>query len=187
MNTKNKPRFGVVLLAISAALALAAPALRAQTATNAPAAPPSFTQSVTGFFTSFGTNTFNNTRGWVETGVAYQNNIDFASQLELGLQIKSTGTNSGLYLISETFNAGIAGTIVSEQIDAGWGLNIKDTRILFFAGGGYDFPNGKLFPSVGGEVQKRLTENTFAFVRLEEQWSGKTSAPVVAIGGGFTF
>jgi hypothetical protein len=167
----------------------ALPSSQADTNAPAPVNPSTFFGDAEGWFATFGSNTWTGARGFVETGAAYQNNVDIASTFELGYNAWSPSTNStsGLVIDSETLNAGIAGVILSQVMDVAWRLDIKDVQILAGIGGGYNFQTSRAFPDIFGELQKKLGANTHAFIRLESQISGKTAAPIVAAGVGFSF
>lgn len=180
----------LLLIAVLSATCALAPHAQAQVSTNPPASnsATSIFNSAEEFFTSFGPYSFAGTHGWFESGVALQNNINVGATLELGAPIWHTGTNSAITLASETLNAGIAGTIVQEQIDLGWAIDVHDVQIVLGLGGGYDFQHKQLFPDVYAELQKKLTANTHAFLRVEEPILGKNAtAPLVSAGVGFTF
>lgn len=185
MNIKIPPFFVAALAAISLALPAMAQSTNAPTSTSV----TSIFDSAEQFFTSYGPNSFTNEHGYFETGVALQNNVNVGATLELGAPIWRTASKtSGLTLASETLNAGIAGVIVQEQIDLAWSIDVHDVDVLLGVGGGYDFQEHHMFPGVFAELQKKLTQNTHAFLRIEEDLEGKAaSAPMVSTGVGFTF
>jgi hypothetical protein len=155
--------------------------------TNAGPTPQSFFTTVAGYFTTFNTNlaTFtdtNNFHGTVWAGADYQSGV--------GVEYPFY---KGLTLVSVTRNADVAGTILSQQGDLAITITHYDTQLSLGAGLGYCFANAGdlrpgLFGSVFAEAKKALTDNTFAGVRLEDDFSGKTpSIPVVSIFAGFRF
>lgn len=149
--------------------------------------PQSIFSSAEQFFTDFGPESFTNEHGYFQTGAALQNNINVGATLELGCPIYHTSQTTSIDISSQTLNAGIAGTIVQEEIDASWGINVHDVKVSLGVGGGYDFDEHRAFPAVYAELQKKLTANTHIFLRAEEAWEGKVSAPLVVGGAGFTF
>jgi hypothetical protein len=158
--------------------------------TNAPnsSSPQSIFQSAENFFVSFGPESFTNEHGFFESGAALQNNVNVGATLELGMPVYHPSANTAITLASETLNAGIAGTIVQEQVDVAWTLYVHDVKVLLGVGGGYDFQQHRAFPALFGELQKKLTANTHAFLRIEEPVLGKSAtSPLVAAGVGFTF
>jgi hypothetical protein len=175
----------VPALAPSTAQAEATPAPAAN-ATNTPSVVAPF-QTVEQWFTSFSSNTWSGTHGYIETGAAYQNQVQFADSLELGFNVLSTGTNSGLTLSDNLLTASIAGTIVSDSLDVAWRFDVKDVQIQFGAGPGFDKPNDRLFADIMGELQKKMSANTHAYLRLDLPYEGKKSGLEVIIGLGGEF
>jgi hypothetical protein len=139
------------------------------------------------WLTHFGTNTWSGTHGWIQTGAAYQNQLQFADALEVGLNLASFNTNSGLTLSDQMLNASIAGTIVSDCLDLSLRYDIKDVQIQFGAGPGYDKVNDKLFADLMAELQKKISANTHAYLRLDCPYEGKKSGLEVILGVGGEF
>jgi hypothetical protein len=158
----------------------------AQLPTNAASILAPF-QTAEQWLTSFSSNTWTGTHGYIQTGATYQNQLQFADALELGLNVLSTGTNSGLSLSDNLLTAGIAGTIVSDSLDVAWRFDVKDVQIQFGAGPGYDKPNDRLFADIMGELQKKMSANTHAYLRLDLPYEGKSSGLQVTIGLGGEF
>lgn len=162
-------------------LAFALPA-RAQIDTNTPPI-PSFFSSVGSYFTSFNTNltTFQTDKMNLSAGMDYQNGLNISANLLL--EYNAIGKIS---LESETRNASIAGTIVSQQ--AGLGLNfvLHDVKLTLYADGGYDFRDQKPFAEIGSRLKKALTEHTYMGLGIGARIS-KQPAPVLTVFTGFTF
>ncbi len=158
----------------------------APNSTNAPSVVAPF-QTAEQWLTRFSSNTWSGTHGYIETGAAYQNQVQFADALELGFNVLSTGTNSGLTLSDNLLIAGIAGTIVSDSLDVAWRFDVKDVQIQFGAGPGFDKPNDRLFADIMGELQKKMSANTHAYLRLDLPYEGKKSALEVILGLGGEF
>ena len=182
----------IIPFLLALALPLAAAAQTNTAATNTVAAPQvqnqtQFYQTAMSWMTSFSSNSWTGTHGFAEAGAASQNNVDVASTLGLGYNVWSASTNSGITLNSVTLNAGIAGVIDEEIFGAAWRLNIKDVQLLAGVGGGYNWPDRKGFGELFAELQKKMTANTHLFIRMDEQWEGKISAPIVSAGAGFEF
>ncbi len=144
------------------AVALACFASRAQVSTNTPQG--TFFGSVSQYFTSFDTNstTFKSNSFDLWAGADYQNNLNFANSIGVEWQAVNL-----LSLESVTRNAGIAGTILSQQV--GFGLNkvVYDTKLTGFVDGAYDFQLGRPFLTTGLRVKKALTVHTFAGIGIE--------------------
>ena len=181
----------ILMISLLAAASLAA---KAQTniipasgpATNAPSilAPLATAE---GWLSSFGSNTWNATHGYIQTGAAWQNQLQFADALEAGLNVLEAATNSGLTLSDNLLTAGVAGTIVSDAVDAAWRFDYKDVQWQFGAGLIYDKINDKLAADIMGELQKKMTPNTHAYLRLDLPCEGKKSALQLIIGAGGEF
>ena len=144
-------------------------------------------QTAEQWLTSFSSNTWSGTHGYIQTGAAYQNQIQFADALELGLNVLSTGTNSGLTLSDNLLTAGVAGTIVSDSLDVAWRFDVQDVQIQFGAGPGFDKPNDRLFADIMGELQKKMSAHTHTYLRLDLPYEGKKSALQVTLGLGGEF
>jgi hypothetical protein len=183
------------LAAVFAGAALTQDSATAQTtgATNAAPTPQSFFTTVAGYFTAFNTNltTFtdtNNFHGTVWAGADYQSGVNIASSLGVEYPFYK-----GLTFVSVTRNADVAGTILSQQGDLAIAITHYDAQLSLGAGLGYCFANvGGLRPglygSVFAEAKKALTDNTFAGLRLEDDFSGKTpNIPVLSVFVGFRF
>jgi hypothetical protein len=173
-----------------------APAPSTAAAGTTPAPPASSTntpsivaplQTAEQWLTSFSSNSWSRTHGYIETGAAYQNQVQFADALELGFNVLSTGTNSGLTLSDNLLTASIAGTIVSDSLDVAWRFDVKDVQIQFGAGPGFDKANDRLFADMMGELQKKMSANTHAYLRLDLPYEGKKSGLEVIIGLGGEF
>jgi hypothetical protein len=186
----------IVLLSILSLLALPALAQTNGVSTNAPtatsnAASNSITAAVGTAYTwltSFNpTNTWVGAHGYVQTGAAYQNQLQFADALEAGFNVWSPATNSGVTISDNLLTAGVAGTIVNDSIDFAWRYDIHDVQLQFGAGPGYDKLNEKVFADIMGEIQKHTTPNTHAYIRLDLPFEGKKSALelIAGIGGEF--
>jgi hypothetical protein len=139
------------------------------------------------WLTHYGTNTWSGTHGWIQTGAAYENQLQFADAVEVGLKLYSASTNSGLALDDQLLTAGIAGTIVSDALDAAWYYDVKDVQLLAGIGGGYDKVNDRAFPDGFAEVQKKTSANTHLYLRGEIQYEGRKTPGIVTIGFGGEF
>jgi hypothetical protein len=140
------------------------------------------------WLTSFGTNTWAGGHGFIETGAAYQNQVNIASVLEIGYEVYKPSTNLSLEIAAETFNAGVAGTVLAQDGYLGLAYNVKDVQIVGQVGAGYNFVSAKPYPSLGVEFRKRLSSNRHAFIRIQEDLLGSSgNTPIVAGGFGADF
>jgi hypothetical protein len=185
----RRPAFLFAAL-FSSALAVTA---RGQTQTNTAPSPTTFFQDIGAYFSSFNTNltTFtdtNNFHGVVWAGADYQSGVNIASSLGVEYPFYKS-----LTAISVTRNADVAGAILSEQADLGVSITHFDTQLTLGGGLGYCFASvGDLKPGLYGsifaEAKKAMTDNTFAGMRLEDDFSGKTpNVPVLSVFVGFRF
>lgn len=149
---------------------------------------PGFFSSVENYFTSFNTNltTFSSEKLEVWAGADYQQNYNVSSSL--GLEYKPF--NNIIKLESVTRNAGIAGTILSQQAGVGVAMSLHDVEFGAYVDGGYQFDKKAPFIALSAEVKKALTENTYAGLRLESDFelkAGKQQIPILSVLWGFKF
>lgn len=175
-----------IALCLLMLLGLVALNASAQTNTVPAPTPGGFLTSVGQYFTSFNpelTNTFPSARAEIWAGVDYQSGVDIAASL--GIEWRAY---KKLSLVSVTRNAGIAGTIVSQQLDVGLNFDLQDVQLTVGLGGGYEFLEETPFGCAFAEVKKALTPNTFAGARIETDIkSRRPDAPVVSVFWGFRF
>ena len=152
------------------------------TPTNAPPTPGNFLQSVILYFSSPGTNQTFQTNDTFDiwTGAEYVNNLNTAATLGISWNAwhfaPSTTGGMCLGVESQTRNAGIAGTILSQGI----GVNIQkvwyDTKLEGFFEGEKNFAINKYCGELGVRIFKALTPNTFAGFGISEfMFGGATS------------
>lgn len=154
-----------------------------------------FVGSVTSYFTSFNpalTNTFAPSKNFdLWTGSEYVSGINVAA--DLGLEYKLPwlqGTKSHWSAESVTKNAGIAGTILSQQVGVGFNYTITDTRVTGYLDGGYSWLNKSGFAEIGLRAKKALTDNTYAGLGISLDLGHRQNAqlvPNLVIFTGFTF
>ena len=101
----------------------------------------------------------------------------------------STNKTTGIELTETTRNGSIAGTIVSEQAGAGIYKVIHDVRIALTLEGAYDFTGKYPYAAAGVFVQKAMTENTAAYIGIEEGLfeKGGVNTPRIRVGVSFNF
>ncbi len=167
-------------------------AIGANAQDNPPPTPPptpvSFFQSVGSYFTSNDTNLDLSTgKAELWTGMAYQSGVNFAADLGIRYKLSKPGAASGVALESVTRNAGIAGTIVSQNIGVAYCIY---NHAIELSGGldvGYRFDEYKPDLSVFLDARKALTVNTFAGLRLavESDFRHQPLAPVFSVLVGF--
>jgi len=160
--------------------------------TNAPST--TFFNSVGGYLTSSNPN--QPVHGQVEVGLgaAYQSGVNVGADLDVRWKPSFTdiSTNIGVGAESVTRNAGVAGTIVSEQIGGFlWYVpaSTPDIELSAGANGGYSFyESGPAF-SAYLQALKMATLNTYLAGRIgvEEDRGRISTAPVVTVYTGFTF
>lgn len=182
-----------LLVAVSLGVSLASSAhAQSSSVFNSTNATGSFIQSFEGYFVSFNTNAaqaaqFENVRGTIWTGAEYQSGVNIDSVL--GIEYEPW-TNKNLFIGSVTRNAGIAGVIVSQEIDFGIHIKKFDTEIGLGVGGGFDFAHHSGMGDIFADIKKSVTAHTFAGLRLTEMLNFHGSTPAVPIIGpvaGFTF
>jgi hypothetical protein len=169
-------------LSIIGLFALLALPLAAQTNT-----PQSFFTTATSWLTSQDTNstTFLSDTVDLWAGADYQSGV--AMDANFGAEVP---IYKSIAVESVTRNAGIAGTIVSQQ--AGLCFNIVHYDIKFLAGldFGYSFVQKDEFVAPFLQLEKAMTQNTFAYIRLEQQFflsRASSNIPLVGVGVGVTF
>lgn len=169
------------------------PASPAQPAPIA-AMPQGFIASVESYFSSFDTNsqTFSTNAPYqLWTGAAFQGGINLGAQV--GIEGNPISKWPALSLGSVSTLAATVGTIAQEEFDIGYSIRHYDVRLTlgmgvvdtFHGGDGAAGIKGSIFAS----VEKALSANTFAGVRVEGLFAGgsKANVPMFGIFGGFTF
>lgn len=146
-----------------------------------------FPQTVVQYFTSHNTNlhTFDTDKLEVNIGADYVNNINTASSL--GVQYLP---KRWLLVESITKNAGIAGTILSQQAGAGVTVNYYDVRLSAILDLGYDFSFRRGFAEPRFEAKKAATDNTFFGVSIGpkiffDQRKSESISPTFTVFTGF--
>ena len=131
----------------------------------------SFGATALQYFTTFNpalTNAFSTNQpyeAWI--GASYQTGVFLGGQVGLGGQ-PLQGTLHGLTLRNVATLAPVVGTLADEEFDLGYSITHVDTRLTVFAGLHDDIQNhNSLQGAFGVEVQKALTDNTFAGIYLE--------------------
>ena len=155
---------------------------------------PSFFQTVQNYFTAENsalTNTFAPSKRFdVWTGAEYVDGVNVAASLGLEARIYTLITNSTtISLESVTKNAGIAGTILSQQAGVGLNYILTDTKITAYADPGYSFLNKEFTTEIGLRAKKALTANTYAGLGLSLDVSAHHTSlrPNIVVFTGFTF
>lgn len=191
-NSKCKMQSVMAAALVICGLGVTGAGANAQTATNAPASPESsFYSTVLGWFSSQNTNlvsTFATDAVDVNVGAAYVNNVDTASTL--GIEWMAYRPVS---LEEETYNAGIAGTVLAQEAGVGLNATVVDMRFTGHVDGGYDFANARSYVKAGVRVKKALTANTYmgADLSVEEALNNRPAAtalsPTLELFTGFKF
>ncbi len=183
-------------LVLAITLSLATYAAFAQTNTTtltngtpASAVPVSdtFLNSLQGYFTSFGSNTWTGTKGFVETGAAYQKNINFGNEMKLGVDIKDLSTNLSVYAEAQAMNALGLGGVNSSEVGVALGYRLHDIQALVGLLGGYSFADKTGEGTVSFELQKKLTKNTHAFIEFAPTYESRSVRDYLIFGAGFSF
>lgn len=155
----------------------------AQSVTNV----PSFAQTALSWVTSLNTNSviWQNDNVDILVGADNQNSIP----VDASLGVQAT-VYKALCAESWTRNAAIAGTIVSQQAGIGVQFSKYDLKLAGFIDLGYSLQQDTLYVAPAGQLSKGMTQNTFAFIRLEEDFKLKKrqlDTPLIGIGVGATF
>lgn len=158
--------------------------------TNAPPTPGNFLQTVIGYFSSTtDLQTFQTNDAFdIWTGAEYVNNLNTAATLGISWNAWQTSV-VGFGLETQTRNAGIAGTILSQ----GMGFNIqkvyKDIKLEAFVEGEKNFKLNVWDAEVGVRIFKALTDNTFAGIGISEfiGGGGTSTVPNVLVFAGAKF
>lgn len=184
---KNK----IASILLIAGLSLSAFTVNAQTTNNPP--PPAFFDTALTYFTAFNTNltTFSIDRGSVWAGADYVSGVNVSSHIGFSYNLGSSTPGNGFHLESVTRNAGIAGTILSQQAGAGYHVSLYDARISATLAGGYDWNARAAFIAPTIDIRKAMTQRTFAGLRMDvpimfRHGSGNY-VPRVGVFTGFTF
>jgi hypothetical protein len=178
------------LIVVSSCPAAAQPSTNTPPAAAAPPATPvsdTFLGDFESYFTSFGSNTWSGERGFLQTGAAYENQVNFGSQLELGIDVKDLSTNASLFIDTQAINAIGLGNVVSAETGLALGYKIHDVQLIGGLGGGYNWLNKKMQGSAYAELQKKLTSNTHAYIELAPTYVGKKMQNWLMLGAGFEF
>jgi hypothetical protein len=161
-------------------------AIEAQTIqTNSPSPLQGLINSGTAWLTTPDTNnvTLESTHFRVETGPAIQSGLTISDNLFAQYNF----TSNRLAMISETRNASIGGTIVSEEVGIGYNLYQKyDTEITVFAVGGYRFDTSHDVFSVGATVRHMLNKVLYIAPGIQLDF-GKKTLPMVTAYAGIAF
>lgn len=170
---------GVLLYAVAAQAQVLPP-------TNSPG---SFFSTALSYFTAFNTNldsTFANSKGSIWTGADSMQGARTPLANSLGLSYRVYNVIS---LESVTRNAGVAGTVVSQQFGPSLNFVVHDAKLSLYAHAGYelDAPAGgkfadKIYGEIGVRVCKALTEHTFAGVGIGAQLPKNTQVFQVFAG-----
>lgn len=154
-----------------------------QTITNV----PNFAQTALSWVTTLNTNStiWTNDTVDIEVGADNQNGIPVDASL---------GVSASIYkaLAVEDWirNAAVAGTILSEQAGLGIQFSKYDIKFGLFLDVGYSPYRKDEFVAGAAQLSKGMTQNTFAFIRLEEDFYFKTKTvdtPLIGVGIGATF
>jgi hypothetical protein len=107
--------------------------------------------------------TLENTSWRVETGPAVQGGVPISDNL----LVQRNFTNK-LAIISETRNASIGGTIVSQEAGVGYNLYQKyDTELTAYGIGGYRFDTHQLVGSIGADVRHMVNSVTYGAIGVQ--------------------
>ncbi len=150
--------------------------------TNSPAG--SFFGSVGSYFSSSNTNQPVHGRAEVGLGVVYQSGINIGADLDFRYKVYEAGTNWGFMLESVTRNAGIAGTIVSQQGGiALYYIPVSAPDVEMSSGllGGYSFFSSGAAFTAYADVRKMATANTFLGGRIAYEYEKQSAPPVPVI------
>lgn len=156
--------------------------------------PQTFIQSVEGYFSSFDTNsqTFSTNAPYqMWTGVAYQNGINLGAQV--GIEGNPFTKWPAFTLGSVSTLAATVGTIAQEEFDLGYSIRHFDVRLTLGAGVVDTFHGGTgpagIKGSIYASVEKALSANTFAGIRVEGLFGGGSQAnvPMFGVFAGFVF
>lgn len=176
---------------ILALLLLSAMSVFAQTNTNAVAPPPASTDSFLGdvqsYFTSFSTNTWAGTKGYVETGALYEHKINVGNFMELGVDLKDLNTNLSLYATAQAVNAVALGDTTEATARLGLGYRTHDVELILSAGAGYGWADKTPEGVFGVQLRKKMTSKTFAGLGADQAILGKSSNTRIFLLAGFSF
>jgi hypothetical protein len=171
---------------------------QAQSITNSLLPGQTFFQTAEQYLTSANTNyTWTNVTCEASVGADYMSSVQWANDLNLQYDLSGSGTGvppviRPLSLDGDMRNAGIAGTV--ESLEGGIHYSFVQYYSVKLQGGahiGYDFFRNSVViePDLG--INSRLTENTFAGLRLSlPVWlHGKplNNIPDIRFQTGFTF
>lgn len=150
--------------------------------------PPNFYDSFTSYFTKFNTNlapTFATDRVNIWLGADTINSSTTEASFGISVYIAKPW-----FVESVTRNGAIAGTVVTEQLGAGYSFVYVDTKVSSYVDIGYKFDNNKPYTELGIDIRKALTLNTYAGTRvaLPIYWTQRQNiTPTISIFTGFKF
>jgi hypothetical protein len=178
------------LLITTAVALLAATGAQAQTNTTPE---QNFFLTAAGYLTSFNTNllfTADTVDLWTAPETQQGVGIDDALGVRWNAWRPSTATVVGVGALIR--NAGVAGTVVGVGPELSLGVVKYDTKLLFGIGGGDNLTLKSAYVEPFIEVDKLITANTYAGLRLSYDFFTKAgisnqSAPIVGIVLGCTF
>lgn len=169
-------------MAAVAELAIAGQVNAPPAPTNAPPTPGTFLGSVLGYFSNTSDLQTFQTNDTLDiwTGAEYVNNLNTAATLGFSYNIwkQAQADPFGFGLESQTRNAGVAGTILSQGI----GINVqkvyRDIKLEAFAEGEKNFVLNTFDAEVGVRIFKALTDNTFGGFGVSEFIGGGGTSKV---------
>ena len=158
-------------------------------ATNPPpaAASDTFLSDVQNYFTSFSTNVWSGTKGYVETGALYEHKINVGNFLEAGVDFDDLSTNFSLYGAAQSINAVALGDTTEATLRLGVAYRTHDVQLMLSAGAGYAWATKAPEGVIGVQLQKKMTSKTFAGLGADQAILGKSSNTRVFLLAGFSF
>lgn len=143
-----------------------------------------FFDSVTGYFSSHNTNyagILQSHKGTLWSGQDWQAGAHISTSLGLEYLVYKQ-----ISLDSETRFSDLTGSVSSQQIGAGYNVDIIDVRLTGFVAGSYNFDTDRITPQIGLRAKKLLTDHTFSFVGFVVPIQHKAN-PRIELGVGFVF
>lgn len=161
--------------------------------TNGPPTTQSIYQTALAYVSQFNTNlmTFStNSPAELWTGPVFEKGIQIGALT--GVDYKPFSKAPGLFFGDAATLAATVGTVAADEVDFGYAIRHYDLEVKLFAGAvdqfSANYGNQKgLGGSVGAQVEKALTDNTFAGFRLEDIFGQKQNEFLAAIVAGTTF
>lgn len=157
----------------------------------APYTPMDFMNDVGAYFSSVNTNlTWTNTPAELWTAMNYESGVNTSAELGFSYDVYKPSANLAISPEVAMRNAGVAGTVVSEQLGVGLSIFHYDLKLTGYGDGGFDNVANKPFGEVGARVKKKMNASMAAGISLacKHLFGARNSnVPNVGVSASWTF